>query len=148
MNYSLINLLVKKADGSVRGPMSPVLAAQNFAQQMGMTMDRLVRVKFADSNTLQMDDDGGPTGYDILVIGSDVQAGGSVAGMFLDMGSTAMPVAYYDDGLVVPPVYRKRAHRFLSNPSDETLEKVLTAVIKNADRLNPGDTLCEVVQEL
>jgi hypothetical protein len=67
--YSIQPLLTQK-DGSISGPMSPVLFAKEMASHVGFKHNRLARLWFADERINQCREDGGLTGHDTLIIGA------------------------------------------------------------------------------
>lgn len=105
--YSIQPLLTEK-DGRLRGPMSPMLFAEEMAKAAGFTFNRLARLWFADECTHQCREDGGLTGYDTLLIGT-VYKNDVWLSLWVDKGvdGTAVAMAYRSDGeIVFTEVYR------------------------------------------
>jgi hypothetical protein len=120
--YKLQPLLKRNLiEGSTNGPMGPVLAAKEFAQQMQITVDGLCRVNFENPeyhNIYEGPGKRGLTGHDTLLILSKHSEGDMVS-MLIDMGTAALPVAMWCVGekdLIVTPIY-----------DSYVLEKKLTA---------------------
>lgn len=101
---------MRKEDGRITGPMSPVEAAKNICKQLGETFSVLSRVSFDDPEVNnQYEDRRSLTGYDTLLIGTNYKDGQRDLRMFVDMGCRALPVALMlsdDTEPTVTPIYR------------------------------------------
>ena len=96
-------LLEKKEDGSITGPMSPVLAAREVAKVMNFRIHGLVRVWGE-----------GVDGYDHLIIKTNWRMKGSPVSsyhMFIDTGSSVIPLGSWftnDKESYITEVYREQ----------------------------------------
>jgi len=105
-SFSIQSLLTEK-DGTLRGPMSPMLFAGEMGEQVGFTFNRLARVWFADERINQCREDGGLTGHDTLLIGTEYKNDLWLS-LWVDsgVGGTAIAMCYRSDGEVqVTEVY-------------------------------------------
>lgn len=89
--FSIQSLLEEK-DGKLRGPMSPLLFAQEMAEQAGFKFNRLARLWFSDETIHQRREDGGLTGFDTLLMGAVYKNDLSLS-LWVDEGVHGIPVA-------------------------------------------------------
>jgi hypothetical protein len=87
-----IQSLLSRNDGTVSGPMSPTLFAQEMAKSVGFKYNRLARVWFGDEQINQCKEDGGLTGHDTLIIGA-VYTNDIWLSLWVDSGTGGIPVA-------------------------------------------------------
>ncbi|HRH68815.1 MAG TPA: hypothetical protein PLB89_04840 [Flavobacteriales bacterium] len=134
MKYSFHQLLQRKPDGGVSGPMSPVLFAQEMAKHMEHPpFNLVVRVRFDDERCFQQLESDGWTGYDTLLLGI-VGTKHAYIGLWIDTGLGGVAVAMQeldDAGATFTPIYgehrTKRDHFF---PDDAVIVQVLKEALE------------------
>jgi len=132
--FSIQSLLTEK-DGKLRGPMSPMLFAEEMGEQVGFTFNRLARVWFADECINQCREDGGLTGHDTLLIGTEYKDDLWLS-LWVDsgVGGTAIAMCYRSDGeLVLTDVYA--SSRFARKLSAAEVRQVFQSVFNDPSQL-------------
>jgi hypothetical protein len=133
IKFSIQNLLSKKENGNISGPMSPLLFAQEIALQGEFKFNRLARVWFEDERIHQIREDGGFTGHDTLIIGSQYTNDFWLS-MWVDSGVGGIPVAmcYQSDmEIILTPVYSK--HRFEIKLTIEQLSEIFQSIFNSPE---------------
>ena len=107
-------LLHKKEDGTITGPMSPLLAAKAFSQQMEQPYNGLVRYRYGQN-------------YDNLIMRQKYN-NAVLYCMFIDMGVSYLPVGLWvsdgkDKEATITPLYLKELERMDDHYSNCELDK-------------------------
>lgn len=129
--FTIQNLLSRQADGTVIGPMSPMLFAKEMSILTGTKFNRLARIRISDERILQIRENDELTGYDHLLIGRQYD-NDLFLSIWVDMGTSGLPVAmrYQSDAAcIVTPIYK--ATNFLFEPAEEEFEAVFNYVFAN-----------------
>lgn len=144
--FSFQNLLqINKKDGSIEGPMSPVLMANNFSKFLEIRYHGLVRIRMDEEINNWYEDQSpegrvktGLTGCDQLVLITKIREGYMLS-YAIDMGSEYMPVATKfspDDYCTVTPIYLKDT-RFEKKLSKDQLNAMFDLILKDESLLKP-----------
>jgi hypothetical protein len=135
LKFSVQNLLSRK-DGTVSGPMSPMLFAKEMAKSVGFKYNRLARVWFDDERINQCKEDGGLTGHDNLIIGA-VYENDVWLSLWVDSGVGGMPVAMAyraDKEVEITPVYRKA--KYARKLTGQEIQEVFNLVFLDINQIN------------
>ena len=135
IKFSIQNLLSQKDQGTVCGPMSPMLFANEVALQQEFKFNRLARVRFEDERINQRREDGGYTGNDTLIIGCQY-ANDLWLSLWVDSGTGGTPVAMCyqsDKETVCIPVYDKT--RYAVKLSHEQICEIFNYVFSNPETI-------------
>jgi hypothetical protein len=92
LKYTINSLLQEQKDGTISGPMSPVLFAKEMAIQMDFKYNRIARVHFEDEEVHQYYDDILLTGHDTIIIGCQSKKDLWLS-LYVDLGIGGIPVA-------------------------------------------------------
>lgn len=115
--------------------MSPLLFAKEVAQQQQVKFNRLARVGFEDERIHQYREDGGYTGHDTLIIGT--QYGNDLwLSLWVDSGTGVIPVAmcYQSDRQIVyTPIYSKKS--FAAKLNAEQIGKIFNHIFSNPETI-------------
>jgi hypothetical protein len=128
--FKLQNLL-RREGNTISGAMSPVLFAQEMANQLDFKIGGLVRVWFDDERVHNRYE--GSKRSDLYLTGFDtllVKDRNSVM-MMIDMGVGGCPVALYfpdDKDLTVTPIYKKK--RFEQKLTEQEIVEVMEQALK------------------
>ena len=145
MNATIHDLLTRKPDGTLSGPMSPVLMAQEVAKAWDMPpFNLMARVRWEDEYAMQQLENGQEwTGYDCVVLGlvkSDLKK--HALFMVLDMGSrTGMVCSKIKGRVKSTKFYREDMHdrgkewRPKHLPTEDDLRRVMNQVSDQLETL-------------
>ncbi|MBW7891578.1 MAG: hypothetical protein H3C48_11255 [Chitinophagaceae bacterium] len=135
LNFSIQNLLYQKKDGNICGAMSPLLFAKEIAAQQQVKFNRLARVWFEDERIHQHREDGGYTGHDTLIIGTQYENDLWLS-LWVDSGTGGIPVAMCyksDRQTVCTPIYFKKS--FAAKLNAEQIGKIFNHIFSNPETI-------------
>ena len=92
LKYNISSLLQEEKDGSVSGPMSPVLFAREMGIQMQFKYNRIARVRFDDEEVNQYYEENSLTGHDTIIIGCQSKNDLWLS-FYVDLGIGGIPLA-------------------------------------------------------
>ncbi|MBS0027223.1 hypothetical protein ACTJJ0_12220 [Chitinophaga sp. 22321] len=133
--FTIQNLLSRKGD-KISAPMSPMLFAKEMASQRKEKFNRLARVWFEDETIHQVQEDGGYTGYDTLIIASQFANDLSLT-LWVDEGTQGIPVALAfqsDKEVIITPAYSEA--KYARKLSVSEIEEIFTYVFDNPSALD------------
>jgi len=134
--FKIQNLLSIK-DNILSGPMSPFLFAQEMAKSEGENFNRLARLCCQDETVHQYRENGGFTGHDTLIIGTQYQ-NDLFLSLWIDEGVKGVPVAMafqsHRDILITPIYYQKKYYRKLT---EEQIQQIFDFLFDNPHLIEP-----------
>jgi hypothetical protein len=92
LKYKISSLLQEEKDGTISGPMSPVLFAKEMGIQMQFKYNRIARVCFDDEEVNQYYEENSVTGHDTIMIGCQSKNDLWLS-LYVDLGIGGIPVA-------------------------------------------------------
>jgi len=130
LKYRISSLLQEGKDGTVSGPMSPVLFAKEMGIQMAFKYNRIARVHFEDDEVNQYYEENSLTGHDTIIIGCQSKNDLWLS-LYVDLGIGGIPVAmvYQNDRQVcITGVYEHCKFARMLTPEEITgiFESVFT----------------------
>lgn len=137
--FTVQSLLTEKA-GRLSGPMSPMLFAGEMGGQLDFKFNRLARLWFSDETINQCREDGGLTGYDTLLIGTQYKEELWLS-LWVDSDVGGVPIAmcYRSDGEVVPTEVYARS-QFARKLSASELKNIFQFVFDDPAQINVRTT--------
>jgi len=133
--FSIVSLLTEDKEGSLSGPMSPILFAKEMAQLSGDSYNRVARIHFEDQNIFQRYEGQFLTGHDILILAGQYENDLQLS-LWIDLGTGGLPVAtsfMSDRELIITPVYREAA--FARKLNEEEIREIIYYVFDHPEVL-------------
>lgn len=132
-----IQNLTTVKDGMLSGPMSPMIFAQEIAEQVEIRLCGISRVWWENERTLQYKDE--HSGLDTLVI-YEKYPDNDVLYLFLDTGVNGLPIAFCDKAggeIIFTPVYLEDT-RFI-HPTDDEVKQVFDTIFEDMSLIVPKE---------
>lgn len=128
MEFTIQPLMKRSDDNTLKGPMSPVLFAQEMCKHNDHKMDNLFRVYFTGDNEMHQIYEGQGktelTGHDTLIVKDR-----DTLMMYVDTGTSGVPSALWSDNEVtVTPVYKRWA--FEKKLTEEQMQSIFEYILK------------------
>jgi hypothetical protein len=134
--FKIQNLL--SVNGNVlSGPMSPFLFAKEMTKYKEETFNRLARIRFTDESIFQNREEGGLTGHDILIIGSEIK-NDLLLSLWIDEGVRGVPVAMAfqsEREIILTPIYQKK--NYARKLSGEQIQEIFNYLFDHSEILTP-----------
>lgn len=132
-NFSIQSLLSVGKGDNIRGPMSPLLFAQEMATGAAFKFNRLARVWFDNEHIHQNYEDGVTTGYDTLIIGTQYENDLWLS-LWVDSGIGGIPVAMRyrsDTEITLTSVYERS--EFIEKLSAGEVQLIFNHIFDNPE---------------
>lgn len=134
LGFRIQNLLESKGD-KVSAPMSPMLFAQEMAEQTKTKFNRLARVWFDDERIFQRREAGGFTGFDTLIIGQQYNNDLKLS-LWVDEGVSGLPIAMAfqsDREVHLTPIYNRV--KYARKLSEDEIKEIFELLFNNPQLL-------------